>query len=97
LAEKYLAQISPNQASQVNPFSGSLVPIVDAEITNDDYFFAADPNRIETVTLFRLEGEEKPRVESRIDWESEELEIKLAHSCVAKAMDWRGLVKNATS
>lgn len=97
LARKYLAVISPTQASNVNVFSNSLELIVDAEITTDDYYFAADQNAIDTVVLFHLEGEERPRVESRIDFESEELELKCAHSCIAKAMDWRGLVKNATS
>jgi hypothetical protein len=96
-ARKYLANISPTQASNVNVFSGSLELIIDAEIDNDDYFLAADQNLIDTVVLFHLEGEERPRVESRTDFETEEVEIKVAHSCVAKAMDWRGLVKNATS
>jgi hypothetical protein len=94
-ARKYLSQISPTSASNVNVFSSSLELIIDGEISTDDYFFAADQNAIDTVVLFHLEGEERPRVESRIDFESEELEIKCAHSCVAKAMDWRGLVKNA--
>jgi hypothetical protein len=94
-ARKYLAQISPTQASNVNVFSGALELIVDAEISNDDYFFAANPSRIDTVVLYRLEGEERPRVESRTDFESEAVEIKCAHSAVAKALDWRGLVKNA--
>ncbi len=97
LARKYLAVISPTQASNVNVFSNSLELIVDSEITTDDYFFAADKSRIDTVVLYRLEGEEKPRVESRVDFNTESVEVKCAHSAVAKALDWRGLVKNATS
>ncbi len=93
-ARKYLATISPTQSSNVNVFSNSLELIVDSEITSDDYFFAADPSRIDTVVLYRLEGEESPRVESRTSFETESVEIKCAHSAVAKAMDWRGLVKN---
>lgn len=93
--KKYLATIQPNQASQVNPISGSLELIIDAEITTDDYFFAADQNVIDTVVLFHLEGEERPRVESRTNFETEEVELKVAHSAVAKAMDYRGLMKNA--
>jgi len=96
-ARKYLAQISPTQASNVNVFSGSLELIVDAEISSNDYFFAADQNQIDTVTLFRLEGEESPRIESRTDFETESVEIKVAHSAVAKAVDHRGLCKSANA
>jgi HK97 family phage prohead protease len=95
LARKYMAVISPTQASNVNVFSNSLELIVDSEISTNDYFFAADQNLIPTVTLYYLEGEESPRIESRTDFETESVEIKVAHSCVAKADDWRGLVKNA--
>jgi hypothetical protein len=93
-ARKYLAQINPAQASNVNVFSGALELVVDAALTANDYFFAADQNQIDTVVMYHLEGEERPRVESRTDFESESVEIKCAHSCVAKAMDWRGLVIN---
>lgn len=96
-ARKYLAQISPTQASNVNVFSGSLELIVDAEISTNDYFFAADQNLIDTVTLFHLEGEESPRVESRVDFETESVEIKCAHAAVAKAVDHRGMCKSANA
>lgn len=96
-ARKYLAQISPTQASNVNVFSSSLELIVDAEISTNDYFFAADQNQIDTVTLFRLEGEESPRIESRTDFETESVEIKVAHSAVAKAVDHRGMCKSANA
>lgn len=97
VARKYLASISPTQASNVNVFSNALELIIDAELSSNDYFFAADQNAIDTVVLFHLEGEERPRVESRNDFEKEELEIKVAHSAVAQAMDHRGLVKNANA
>lgn len=96
-ARKYLAQISPAQASNVNPFSQSLQLVVDAEITSNDYFFAASPSLNAGVSLFHLEGEESPRVESRNRFETENVEIKVAHSAVAKAVDHRGLCKSANA
>lgn len=93
-ARKYLAQISPTQASNVNVFSNSLKLIVDSAISSNDYFFAANHSLIPTVTLFRLEGQESPRIESRTDFERSSVDIKCEHSCVAKAEDWRGLVRN---
>jgi hypothetical protein len=94
LARKYMAQISPTQASNVNIFSSSLELIVDAEITTNDYFFAADQSLIPTVSLFHLEGQESPRVDSRTNFETSSVDVKCEHACVAKAIDWRGLHKN---
>lgn len=96
-ARKYLAQIAPSQASNVNPFSGSLELVVDSEITSNDYFFSADKSQDAGVKLFRLEGEESPRVESRNNFANENVEIKVAHSAVAKAVDYRGLCKSANA
>lgn len=93
-ARKYLASISPTQASNVNVFSNSLELIVDPEISTNDYYFAADQNLIDTVVLYKLQGEERPRVESRVSFDTESFEMKIAHSCVAKVLDWRGLVLN---
>lgn len=91
---KLLAAIVPNASSSVNIFTGSLIPIIDPQITNDDYYFIADPSVIDTVTCFKLEGQEAPSIESRIKWENNSLELKLAHAFVASAMDFRGMVYN---
>ncbi len=94
LARKYLAQISPTQASNVNVFSNSLKLIVDSSISTNDYFFAAPHSLIPTVTLFRLAGQEAPQVSTQLNFRNQAFEIRLTHSCVAKAEDWRGLHKN---
>jgi hypothetical protein len=96
-ARKELAPIQPAASSNVNPYSGSLELVVDPNLTANDYFFAADPSLIDTVVLYRLEGEERPRVESRTKFETESVEIKCAHSAAAKALDHRGLIKNANA
>ena len=93
-ARKFLASIIPNQTSDVNIFQGSMQVIVDANITGNQYYFLADPSSIDTVVCYRLEGQESPQVESRIKWENNSLELKVAHSFAASAMDWRGIVKN---
>lgn len=95
VALQYLADIQPNLSSSVNPYSGSMQLIIDAELSGNDYFFAADSNQIETVKLFNLAGQEGPRVESRIDFNTESVEVKCFHTVAAKAIDYRGLVKNA--
>lgn len=93
-ARKFLSSIVAAQTSNVNIFSNSVELIVDAEITGNQHYFAADPNIIDTVTMFRLEGQESPRVTSRLNWNTDAVELKVAHTAVAEPMDFRGLVKN---
>lgn len=94
-ARKFFASIMPNETSNVNIWSGSMQIIVDAELTGNQYYFLADPSVIDTVVLYRLAGQESPQVESRIKFENNNLELKVAHACAAEPMDWRGIVKNA--
>lgn len=94
-AKKFLASISAAVSSNVNVFSGSLQLIVDPEITGNQYYFAADQNQIDTVVLYRLEGQESPTIESRVKFETNSLQLKVAYAVVAAPMDWRGLYKNA--
>lgn len=96
-ARKFLAVIAPAATGDVNVFAGSVKLTVDGEIADDSYFFAADSALIDTVTLFRLEGQESPRIESRIKWENDSLELKVAHAAAAEPMDYRGLFKNEVS
>lgn len=94
-ARQFFAAINANQTSNVNIYSGSMSVIVDAEISGNQYYFLADPMFIDTVVCYRLEGQEQPSIESRIKFETNSLELKLAHAFVAAPMDWRGIVKNA--
>lgn len=89
-----MSQIIPNQTSNVNIFAQSMQLVVDAEITGNQWYLAADPNLIDTVVCFGLEGQEQPKIESRIKFENDSLELKVAHAFEAQPMDWRGLVKN---
>lgn len=97
-AKKFLATITPTDSTDVNIFSNSVKIVVDPLITDDHYFFAADPSRINTVKIFRLAGKESAQVSSRVNWRNDAIELKIAHSVAAKAMDYRGLYRNkATS
>lgn len=94
-AKQILAQIQAQTSSNVNPFSGSMELVVDAEISGNQYFLAADPNVIDTITMVRLEGQEQPRIDSQINWNDNGLDLKVSYAVCAEAMDFRGLYKNA--
>lgn len=94
-AKKALAAISATQVSNVNPFSGELQLIVDPEISGNQYYFVADPNVVDTVTAFRMEGQELPVIKMKEDFNTDSILLKVTHNFEAQPMDWRGLLKNA--
>jgi hypothetical protein len=94
-ARQFFAAINPNQTSQVNIFQGSMTVIIDAQLTGNQYYFLADPMLLDTVVCFRLEGKESPKIESKIDWDTNSLLLKVDHTFAAEPMDYRGIVKNA--
>ena len=61
----------------------------------DPWFLAADPARIDTVEYAYLEGQQGVYTETRMGFEVDGLEIKARHDFASKAIDWRGLYKNA--
>ncbi len=94
-AKKMLAQISPTQSSSSNPFSGAYEIVCDAEISNKNWYLAADPASVDTVTLYRLQGEETPRVYMKAnDFNTGDFALKIEHSCGAGITNYRGLAKN---
>lgn len=93
-AKKFLMTVQPTKTADVNIYADSLDLVVDAEIADDQYFFAADQNSVETVKVFHLEGQSGPKVASRFNWDNDCIELKIGHSVDAAPMDWRGLYKN---
>lgn len=93
-AMKALTGVSPNQASQVNPFANAYQLIVDQRITGNDYFLSASPNVIDTIEYGYLAGQSGPQISTREGFNIDGMEIKLRHDFAAKAIDHRGLVKS---
>lgn len=85
----------PNQPSQVNVFAGSLEPVVEARLSGNAWYLWADPALIDTIEYAYLEGEEGLYTESRIGFDVDGVEIKGRVDFAAKAIDWRGMFKNA--
>lgn len=93
-AQKFLQLINPTKTDDVNVFARSLDLIVDAEIADESYFFAADPSLVAGVKVNRLAGQESVRVESRVKWSNDAIQLKLKYAVTANAADYRGLYKN---
>jgi hypothetical protein len=96
-ANKYTsASFVAAKASDINPnFNTSLQVVVDARLTGNAWYMSADPARIDTVEYAYLEGEEGLFTERKMGFEVDGLLIKARHVFAAKAIDSRGLYKNA--
>lgn len=98
-ARKNVTATTPNAVAGVNAFAGRLEPIEEPRLIPaagaDPWFLAADPNRIDTVEYAYLDGSNGVYTETRMGFEVDGMEIKARHDFASKAIDWRGLFRNA--
>lgn len=97
-AQQFLAQTTPNQNSQVNPFAGSLQLIVVPQLdkySETAWYVAASPSQLDMIEIGYLAGEAGPQIATREGFEVEGIEIKCRMTVATKAMDHRGFYKNA--
>jgi hypothetical protein len=88
------ATIVATKVSDTNVFRGSLEIIVDPRITDKRWYLSASPNQVDTIEIAFLDGEEL-YTEERVGWDVDGLEVKARMVFGAKAIDHRGLFKNA--
>ena len=94
-ANQYLDVTSGS--AQTNPYSGKRFErVYDARLDDSSataYYFTGPKGK--TVVVFFLNGVQKPYMETRDGWSVDGVEYKVRIDCGAKALDWRGMVKNA--
>jgi len=98
LADQFISTaMLANDSAKVNPFAGRLQVIAEPRLdvaSESEWYLAADPGQIDTVEFAYLDGEEGPRMESRVGFDVDGLELKCSHDFAAKVIDWRGLYKS---
>ena len=98
-ARKMLAATTPAKSADVNPFAGMLQVVEEPRLFvsggPQPWYLAADPNLVDTVEYAHLEGQTEPFIDQRVGFEVDGVEIKIRHDFAAKALDFRGLFKNA--
>lgn len=98
-ARKQVAATTPNSTQDVNAFAGSFEVIEEPRLFvaggPQPWYMAADPNLVDTVEYAHLEGQMEPFVDQRVGFEVDGVEFKVRHDFAAKALDYRGLYKNA--
>lgn len=103
--EKLIAVTRPTQPSEVNPFgpSGRTTLQMDVEPRIEtlaggsltQWYITANKGQIDMIELARLEGTNGPQTQTRDGFDVAGLETKIMHDIGAKAIDFRGLFKNA--
>ena len=69
-------------------------PVLDGNSTVN-WYLAADPSQIDTVEISFLSGEESPVLETEWDFKTDTYYNKVRQTFGVKAIDWRGLYRNA--
>ncbi|ALP62391.1 prohead protease/major capsid protein fusion protein [Paraburkholderia caribensis] len=90
-------QYTPTQATQQNPFIGTLTPVVEPRLdakSTKSWYLAADPAMVDTVEYCYLEGEQGLYTEQSLDFDVDGLKVKARLDFAAKATDYRGLYQN---
>jgi ATP-dependent protease ClpP protease subunit len=86
------------RAQDKNVIGPSLTPIEEPRLHDDSetaFYLAADPTSVDTIEYAYLEGHEGVFTESKAGFEVDGLQVKCRHVFGAKAIDHRGLFKNA--
>lgn len=92
------ANFVASKGQDLNVFGPSLSPISEPRLedaSSTAWFAAAEPNTIDTIEYAYLEGHEGVFTETQNGFEVDGLKVKCRHVFGAKAIDWRGLFKNA--
>lgn len=92
------AAIVAARGSDVNVVGPTLTPITEPRLHDGSltaWYGAADPATVDTIEYAYLEGHEGVFTETKHGFEVDGLQVKCRHVFGAKAIDYRGLYKNA--
>jgi hypothetical protein len=85
---------NPTEPANINVWKGTMQIIVEPRITDDSWYIIAAPSSIDTIEYSFLEGEGELFTTMREGWDVDGVEMKARMVFGAKAIDWRGFVKN---
>lgn len=92
----------PNDPAYDNVHAG-LTPIIEPRLASlsggsaDDWYLFADPGQVDTIDFAYLEGEPGPQLFQQEDFDTDSIKLKARLRVAAKAIDFRGMVKNPGS
>ena len=88
-------QFVPTKNADMNPmYNTQLQIVIDPRISGNEWYLMASPGQVDTIEYSFLDGEAEIFTEQRIGFDVDGLQIKARMVFGAKAIDWRGMVKN---
>ena len=97
LADQLTSSINPTVAGEVNPFSNRLSPISEPRLDASSaisWYMMATKAQIDMFELARLGGK-GPEIFTREGFDIDGMETKIRYVFGVKAINWRGMFKNA--
>lgn len=94
-AQQVVAPIQAQQASNINPFSGTLAIVVSAHITGNAWYVFADPGVVPCFEWGLLDGYTAPRFRIEEVFGRQGTQLSLEHDFGCGAIDFRGGYRNA--
>lgn len=99
IAEQFVStNLLADASGNINPFAGRLQVISEPFLQDNSditWYLWADPASIDTLEYAYLQGEEGPQIETENGFDVDGLKVKVRHDFGVKAIDWRGLWRNA--
>jgi len=104
IAQQFVTSIVPAVGSNVNPFANNLKVAVEPRLSDTTFhasasatawYLTADAGMVDMLELARLQGDGGPVIESEDMFDTEGMKMKCRYDLGAKAIDYRGLNKNA--
>lgn len=94
-AQQLAATLNPASIDNANPFSGSIVPVVEPRLAGTAWYMAADPAVFPSLKLAVLEGYDAPAVEAEQAFTTLGSRFRVHWHLGAFVADHRALYKNA--
>jgi hypothetical protein len=90
-----LGQFAPATQATIRPdYFNGLETVTDAEITGNEWYGIMDPRTVDTMRYGWLEGAQGPQVGRTIDFDTDDLKVKVTLNFGYRAVDFRGFYKN---
>jgi hypothetical protein len=98
LAEQFVGPIAPTENGKANPFTGKFGVIAEPRLdafSATAWYLLASINQVDIFELATLIGQDGPTMTTKQGFEVDGVQFKVSYDLGAKAIDWRGIFKNA--
>ncbi|MGY3240034.1 phage head maturation protease [Bradyrhizobium sp. USDA 4448] len=93
-ADQIVTAITPTLTSSVNPYSGRLRSISDANISDTSWYLGANPSAVPCFIYGFLNGASGPRTRIDSPFGQQGVKVSLEHDFGVGAIDYRGFYRN---